>query len=154
MTKALKMFRSAALIAVGVMTTKVAITFLGLLISISELINGLADDESVLRPAYVVILIYCGLGLAPTFAIAFLTYITAKGRQKWQLLYLVLTFSGLLFGTHLVYANVLQVKNPILDQFIVGFSWVAELALLASVILYFVSRRLGQQDAVREEITR
>ena len=152
--KALKMFRSAALIAVGVMTTKVAVTLLGLLISISELTKGLADDESVLRFAYVVIIIYCGLGLAPTFAIAFLTYMTAKGRQKWQGLWLVLAFSSLLFGTHLVYANVLHVKNPIPDQFIVGFSWVAEMALLASVILVLVSRSLGAQGIAPKEVAR
>ena len=136
----MKYLRSIVLILAAIIATKVAVTLVGVLVSVSQLVAELSPVELERRTAYIVIIVYCAIGLLLTLANGMMIYLEAKRRNTLKALYLLAPISALLFGAHLTCAYVIGISNDILNEFVKDFAWLPMLAILVTAILLVIRK--------------
>ncbi|MHB8474058.1 MAG: hypothetical protein ACYDC8_14660 [Gammaproteobacteria bacterium] len=141
----MKTLRTLALLAAAILATRIAITLVGVLISLSQLIAELSPNELQRMYAYKVIIAYCAMALLLTLAAGMLIYLEAKHRSPLRLTHALAPMALFLYGTHLAYAYVIKSSNVILMEFVKGFSWLPILAVLVVVVLLSI----GHSEARR-----
>ena len=142
-TSNIKMLSNFALITAAVVTTKIAVTMLGVLISIGELIAELTPDEIQRLSAYQVIIAYCFLGLSVVLASGMMIYLKANKRTlKSKLLNVYASAALLIFGSHLSFVYIFDVNNSVLAEFVNGFAWVPETGLAVVATLFVMEKML------------
>ncbi len=125
---------------IAVLTTKVAVTLAGVLLFVSQLITELSLDESQRLLAYEVTIAYCALALGLTLANGLMIYWEAKRRNTLKLSYVFAPIAVLLYGTHLAFTYIFDVRNTVLSEIIKVFAWLPIFGLLVAGTLFVISR--------------
>ncbi len=136
----MKMLRGLILFFIAVLTTKVAVTLAGVLLFVSQLITELSLDESQRLLAYEVTIAYCALALGLTLANGLMIYWEAKRRNTLKLSYVFAPIAVLLYGTHLAFTYIFDVRNTVLSEIIKVFAWLPIFGLLVAGTLFVISR--------------
>jgi hypothetical protein len=125
-----KLLRSLILFCAAILATKIAITLSGLLVSLSQLIAELTQDESGRIMAYEVIIIYCVLSLGVVITNGVMIYQEAKHKTMLKWFYVIAPVATILYGSHLAYAYTFNIENAVLNDFVKGFDWLPMLGIL------------------------
>jgi hypothetical protein len=135
----MKVFRVLSLVVAAVLTTKIAVTEAGVGFSLTQLIGELSADEMQRRTAYEVIIGYCVFALAVAAATGWAIYQEARGRSVLKVVRIIAPVATLLYGTHLAFAYLIDLKNPVLAEFVEGFAWLPAIGVLATGLLIAVA---------------
>jgi hypothetical protein len=137
-----KMVRNSALIATAVATTKIGAKMLGGLIVTGVLIAELSPSESQYLAAYRVTMIYCGLELGVIIASGIAIYLAAKRTLRRTLLNTYGVVALVVFGTHLSFAYIFSVGNPVLAEFVIRSAWVPVFGLAVAATLFMTEKMI------------